>query len=784
MKRILRGVILGIAVVLLVAVPVFAYYYGSLSVVESDGNAHTSLPVIASINASQLSDYGFISATGLDTRVLTGDGYALPHMLANDKVLFVTDLAAHETKSLIFYMGATSLSSFPIIVGYNGSFTTPDDPDLELGYVMEVLISGYFNARVADIGHNILYKEDAFRVWISATNTLRVAALNSTGDEQWEMHYNNFTTGIHTVYIVCNGLHASLYVDSFTVAKDTANLFESSQTLISGTTTTTLADTQRQTFYSQGLYWAFYMAAAPNITFKTSANGLSWSGATVIEAANQSDSNKGFSVWENNGDVYIAYAAYRGYLGGSQTDKIRYRIGALASNGTIEWGAAWANAVDGGIWQLNNACIATDASGNYAIVYRHGAANIMVFVSGVSTTQVNTNTYIHSETTITGYPNSTKLFVVWSTTKGHTYPVLTGRYYNGASWSGSVETIDSEQSAYDVSQFSAIADDNNNVYVVWNANGAIYLRIRYSDGTWGDKTLVVASGSSPTVSYNDVNDCIYIVYISGNYVYTIAIAAGELTSSGIIFTPASTSGAIISAAPFGDHIGIIYQSATDKTLHAYVDFFWDWNDNSNGWVWMANNTLSYMDEAEIAVDGIVHLHYKPNDIIQGNTLPDISTASNNDADITWGTNIGGVTTSMGPLTSSSYQPAPGVTAGNWSTPQDVMPSTGGESITGGLGTLDTNVFYPIVATLSYLSGLLPGEDPIPIPLMWVLLASIILIIVVAICVAKMPHQLITALVGLGLIVLFNRMGIYPWWVYLIYVPIAVSILVYERKPAL
>jgi hypothetical protein len=113
-----------------------------------------------------------------------------------------------------------------------------------------------------------------------------------------------------------------------------------------------------------------------------------------------------------------------------------------------------------------------------------------------------------------------------------------------------------------------------------------------------------------------------------------------------------------------------------------------------------------------------------------------------------------------------------------------MPTTGGESITGGLGTLDSNVFYPVIWALSYLSGLLPGKDAIPIPLMWVLVASIILIIIVGICAWKMPHQLITVIVGMGLIVLFNRMGIYPWWVYLIYVPIALSVLLYERKPSL
>jgi hypothetical protein len=113
-----------------------------------------------------------------------------------------------------------------------------------------------------------------------------------------------------------------------------------------------------------------------------------------------------------------------------------------------------------------------------------------------------------------------------------------------------------------------------------------------------------------------------------------------------------------------------------------------------------------------------------------------------------------------------------------------MPQTGGQGITGGLGTLSGNPFYPIISMLSYISGLIPGKDPIPIPLMWVLVATFLLIVLMALCVWKMPHQLITVIVGFGLIFLFNKMGIYPWWIYLVYVPIGLAVLLYERKPSL
>lgn len=782
MKRILRGIILGM-VVILIAIPVLAYYYGALSVVESDGNDYTSLPVIASINASQLSAYGFITSTGLDTRVLTGDGYPLPHMLADDKVLFITDLAAHETKSLVFYMGAASLSSFPIIVGYNGSFETPDDPSLELGYVMELLISGYFNAETIDVGHNILYKEDAFRVWISAEHTLKVATYNSTGDEQWEMHYNNFTTGEHTVYLVANGLAAHLYVDDLVIAKDTENLYESSLITLNNAADSLVVPYTRRTFYADGLYWAFY----GGISYKTSADGVSWSNATSISLY-PAYSISGYGVWWQGGNVHIAYSSPTAVV----DDTVFYRMGATNSSGEITWAADWQLIPTGNY--MGWATIAVDTGGYPYITYNVCPSTTTTTYITKSSTNNGTwttaggyplATYssanVNHGQAITSYPNSTKMYGIWNTAElsGHSH-ALQGRYYNGASWGGSNEVIWSH-ATNSLSAFSLIADNSDNVYFVWSVNdGNVYLRVRYADGTFSD-VITVAAGASACVSYDDVKDQVYIMYKSGGSVKAAVLVGGDLVVGYTLFGASNT---YLSSTPFGNHIGIMESAGSGYTYHGYLSFPWEWNDNNNNWTWMQNNVMPYADEIQLAIDGTVHLHYKPEDIIHGNTLPDISTASDNDADITWGTNIDGVTTSMGPLTSSSYQPAPGVTGGNWSPAQDVMPTTGGESITGGLGTLDDNVFYPVIWALSYLSGLLPGKDPIPIPLMWVLIASLILIIIVGVCVWKMPHQLITALVGLGLIVLFNRMGIYPWWVYLIYVPIAVSVLLYERKPAL
>lgn len=793
MKRILRGLILGVLIVVLTITPVLAYYYGTLKVIESQGNSHTQIPVIASINASMLADNGFMTSTGLDTRVLTGDGYPLPHVLADDKVLFVTNLAARETKELIFYMGAVSLSSFPIVVGYNGSFETPDDPDLELGYVMELLIDGYFNSGASYVGSNILYKEDAFRVYISAANTIKVQALNSTGGEQWEMNYNNFTTGEHTVYIVCNGLAAYLYVDAFVTAKDTANLFDHT----SYQYVTTDVGSFTKCFYDQGYYWVFYPYNTTALAYKTSPDGVTWSGNVTF------DVSAGYSLVSNKFDATVrdSYIHLCYYSNPSGTDYVWYRRGELNSTPGITWSTDWHWAASD-TTLADSTHIAVDANGYPAIAYEgpnntghmtksttnngtFTGAPFQMYYTGANPTSVYSFNY---------YPNSNKLLVIYrARSSGGLYTATYARYFNGVSWEA-----EDNISAYvgDTDWISMAADANDNMYIGWSSKLGVggdkpnqYLSIRYNGEVWfGPLTLTLDGKLGPGVSYNGDNGVVYVLYPydgATDYVYCVTLNTVEMElNTPIAITTLLTDSGIYGVNRYSDHIGWTMDGGGDA-YHAFIDLTaYHWEDNGNSWEWIGNNVMPYIDDIQMAIDGVTHLQYKPQNIIHGTTLVDISGASDNDAEITWGVNLDGVDTEMGPLTSSGYQPPPGLTPGAWPTPQDVMPTTGGEGIAGGLGSLEGNVFYPVISVLSMLSGLFPGKDPIPIPLMWVIVASLILIFTMVVCVWKMPHQLITVIVGMLLIIVFNRMGIYPWWVYLIYVPVGIAIVMFERKPAL
>jgi len=720
-------------------------------------------------------------------------------MLANDKILFVSDLAAYEDKTLIFYLGASSLSSFPIIVGYNGSVMTADAPDLELGYVLEVLASGYFDASVGS-DKNILYKEGAFKMNISAADTLRVAALNATGDEQWEVHYSSFTSGEHTVYVMANGLVAHLYVDDFDVAKDTANLFESTNALLSSTNDIKLDCLSRRTFYSDGLYWAFYMkSGSEDIYYKTSSDGSSWSSEYTISAI-AGDTNRETEVWPQGGYAHIVYAASR-----DGQDYIRYRRGNPESDSSITWSAAWQNIATPDANQYPTlVSIAVDTDGYPFIVYgTYYNAVEWLYITKSSTNdgtwsteggypiQVDSGGSTHVfNADITSYPYSDKMYGLF-VYDGELY----GRYYNGTSWIGGDETIDAAGGS-DICHFSAVADVDDNVYIVWTFScgggpSKIYLRIRYANGTFSNTVAVVDGdeGRSPSIVYNDELGYIYIIYYkTDTYDIKARCLAGDTLSGEwtIVDTLGGCSGVPPSATPYeSDNIGILYVDCDGYTYHSSLSFPWDWNDNSNNWTWMQNNSMSYADYLIMGVDGEAQLEYQPDSIIQGTTLPDEE--GDHDGTITWGSNPSGVDVSHSELMCETedeegtgyYYFEPGS--------QDIIKPEP-EAMTGDvdLERLRDNPLYPLVQMLS-IDGFL-NERLVWLGIAWFIVVAAMLGVHLGFDTRKNTekpqHFVLTTITGLGLSIVFYTMGIFDLWVIIMMGILLGGAIVWERQPVI
>lgn len=213
MKRLVLP--LGLALLaLLVAVPVVAAYYVWLTVTESSGTSYTELAMNDTMDIALLVDEGYIAANGTDTRVTDADANVLPHMLADDRVLWCGNITGNTTTQFIFWAGQAPLSSFPVITGHGGYVTINDTADLEPGAMWGFNIIGYFDT-AAGTNKSIIRKDGAIVFNVTAYQQLTFAV---TGGNS--LLITGVTPGYHTIGVYCDGDDMWAEVDS--VLKDTA----------------------------------------------------------------------------------------------------------------------------------------------------------------------------------------------------------------------------------------------------------------------------------------------------------------------------------------------------------------------------------------------------------------------------------------------------------------------------------------------------------------------------------------------------------------------------------
>ena len=183
-----------------------ATFYMPILITESDGNDYTMLPIIADIDNDYLADNGFISATGLDTRVTFGDS-TLNHMVADDKLLFVADIAASSNNSLEYSFWNSALTSFPVVMGYDGYAYKTDDAALEPADNFEIEISGYIDTSIG-ASKRLVYKPAAFELYVSGEEEITAAILSASytspdgftdGDVEWATETNCYDENTATL---------------------------------------------------------------------------------------------------------------------------------------------------------------------------------------------------------------------------------------------------------------------------------------------------------------------------------------------------------------------------------------------------------------------------------------------------------------------------------------------------------------------------------------------------------------------------------------------------------
>lgn len=214
MKRILRGILIGGLITVLAAIPVLAAYYSYIDVTESNGTSYTNLAMNVSLNCSYLAANGYITANGTDTRVTASDYYVLPHMLAEDRLLWVGDLPASNTTRFFLYTGQSALESFPIITGYGGYVTINDTDDLEPGDMFAFCVSGYVDTSTG-ANKSIIRKGGALSFNVTDNGEVTFAIDGGTS-----VVASGVNSGYHTFVVYSEGLNLRMEVDGVEV--DTA----------------------------------------------------------------------------------------------------------------------------------------------------------------------------------------------------------------------------------------------------------------------------------------------------------------------------------------------------------------------------------------------------------------------------------------------------------------------------------------------------------------------------------------------------------------------------------
>lgn len=199
-------------------------------------------------------------------------------------------------------------------------------------------------------------------------------------------------------------------------------------------------------------------------------------------------------------------------------------------------------------------------------------------------------------------------------------------------------------------------------------------------------------------------------------------------------------------------------------------------DTANDLVLM--DSVSYWGSFIIAVAGSGVIHYAPDDIIIGTTLPDLEGAAQ-DGVITWGSNPAGVSVSVGSMISSG-QSGIGATSDGTVT-SDLLPAAGNADWNvepDVSGALLTNPLRPIITAISDNTTLSERQ-------VWVLTGITFVVFVTVLVGANVRgHHLITGIAASVAIILMVVWTVFPLLSLLVVVLAVWGGLVSERSPSL
>jgi len=158
--------------------------YITVTVFNNGTETYGDMPVLVSVNNTQLYNLGYINATGLNTNLLEGSGGRV-YMVATPRLgIYAPSMAPGQVRTYYYRLAdTTGQTGFPVMVGVDGNVTASDSSSSKLGLNWTATLVGYFDMDAAQ-SKNSINKPGAIRLAVNTTEsnvlTATIAPLNDT----------------------------------------------------------------------------------------------------------------------------------------------------------------------------------------------------------------------------------------------------------------------------------------------------------------------------------------------------------------------------------------------------------------------------------------------------------------------------------------------------------------------------------------------------------------------------------------------------------------------------
>lgn len=709
----LLAAILSFVPTLLLAVTPYA---ATISFSNTSGTDYGTVPIIVSVNNTYLAANGYISSSGLDVKVMSGNT-SLPRMVADNKTLFAVDVPAHSSQSVELQTGQTPTANFDIVTGYGGYITTSDNANISPSNNSSITMAGYFD--MTAVGENVSVQDGSIRNYVAGTNnfTSTVALdpyiakfLVSTSVDADSNNRNIVRDSTGKIWIgyaktVLDGW-SDLYVD---YSSDNGSTWHNSLHIDSSSDSINREQDPRLAIDSGNHIVIAYIAdnGTNNYLYSRYFSGVVWSADTQLSEGTEGQGIAAYYQFglavDGNDDFHVVWNT-RYLMGiGILPQEIRYahKTSYSAAWGDYAWlttdnvsgGAGWQNPditadKDNDLhvtWQGN--LVFTD---NYSIEYR-----TKPFGGAWAASSNLTSGWFPSIAT----DNTGELHLAYGAYTSHEIGYL---HTVGAAWQAP-EYMGESDSDYltmflDRAQLPVISFGNHG----WGSPIINYSRV---GGIWTNTANVTTDNAnwpnsawsywpqSGGISTNAPEANGY--YLTWHDFDTNDLNLSKPGESSVITTATVTSGTHTITPTINGNSFLLYVdgvASDNRSLGGGTVA-----NSSNNFTFMSIAT-PYLTSISISVNGTQNLLYQPNTMINGTTMPDLS-AGGNTGTITWGSLLLTATVSgFFSLASSGQIP---------SESNDLVPTVAPPAFNSSAvieTELQNDFFYPIINTIATMGS--------------------------------------------------------------------------------